>query len=601
MQNNGIFYNLVERFSSLIFFIIGVILILVFRGVSSNIKGSLFYFGSNCVIFTLMMIFFIIYTIIFLKSRVKKTKIIDEFKSINFLFLLIVILISLFVVFIMFKEVSTGRFRMSFDYLGNVFIKEYFIRTPAINLRSYSMVFYSILQTIFHVKVTPLIVLTVNKIISIFLLAVIFLISKKIFKNNFIGLLIWISFISSIWVQYNFGTIEYAVGSAFFVYTSILFLFIFHKTKNFTAFILSNICIILAAYYKYELSFLFGLPYLVYYCIFIKKNNRTRKCILITSIILLFLLISLIVNELYNSDISPEINSDKQGIFSLLKIPVDIMKYNVLIKKDLALQLRWASLFTYFCAVTSLILIINTLYNLIRTKNMISKYNIIYLFAFYFMFYFIFLLAFHTAAVGLRSSMRYSLNYILSEFILTYFAIGYIIEKIFLNKSRNFINTIKIISMVLFFIIAIEVSPSLSLSSKIHPFFISDEVAEIKFLKENADVDESCKIIKVYHAQPILDYYLGLQENSVFFGAPPIFYESIREYKKEGKCFYYYDEKLDSSGPLYYRIKTKRLDNLFSNCNKSVFEIPIRVKYQERVEYKYEVIEITRELIKYDC
>jgi len=223
-----------------------------------------------------------------------RIKSIKKFNKTDLLSLLFVLLFSIFFVFIFLKDSFFGRFSIIEWMLGNIFIKEIFNNTLLADPRTYSMVIYSILQEIFHIKITAITLLIVNKIFSVFLLIVIFLISKMVFKKNWISLIVLITFVSSIFIQKNLSSIEYGLISIFFTYTSILFLFKFMKDNNLTSFIISNICLVLSAYYRYELAFLFGLPYIAYYSIFVRKNKQTNAYMTFTIIILILSLMPLV-------------------------------------------------------------------------------------------------------------------------------------------------------------------------------------------------------------------------------------------------------------------------------------------------------------------
>jgi len=490
----------------------------------------------------------------------------------------------------MLKDYLFGRFSILNMHLGNIFIKKVFEGTILGDQRSYSVVVYSILQEVFHIKITPLTLLMVNRVVSVFLLIVVFLIAKKVFKRNLISLLVLVSFISSRFILINFSSIGYTIVAVFFTYLSILFLFKFMKERDLTAFILSNIAVILAAYYKFELSFLFGLPYIAYFCLFLNKNKQTKRCMLITTIVLLLISMSIVEfythhNEgLWGERLNEQFKDKPKNLISHLINAVYLLKHNIFVEKDLLLQSGRVSLFTYSGFIISSILVIALVYSLIKRKEIKSKHKWVYIFAFYNMIYFIFNISFTKGLMG--RGIRYSVNYYLCEIIVTYFAISWLAGKLISKQSKYIINATKFLFILLFFVIALKVSPQLSLQ---FTAITSKEVPEMKLLRENVNIDESCKIIKINPNQPYLDYYFGLQKNSVFFGAPPLFYESIKRYKKEGKCFYYYDQyftEYEYRGEGMHRIDLNKVNQLFISCNKSIeFESPLEDRPFSLVKY----------------
>jgi len=434
------------------------------------------------------------------------------------------------------------------------------------------MVFYSILESVFNITVTPLTVLAINKVISVFTLIVVFLIAKLVFKKNWIGLIILVSFTSSRLVQNNLSSLEHGTVSAFFVYASILFLFIFLRERDLTTFLLSNVCVVLASYYRYELSLMLGIPYIAYYSLFMYKNKKTKVYITITTLILIFISLSVLAYDFSVGVETPGNWRVSQGednpIIIFIKNSVNLLKNNILIQKELSLKSGLASLFTYGGFIVSLILIINIMYSLIKRKEVKSEYKKIYIFAFYYFLYFTFLLAFHRQ--GYTSSWLYGLNFLFCEFILTYFGISWLIKKIISKKFKIVINLLIFVTMVLFFIIALKSSHALSLEITPHT---EQWVYDMKLLKENVDLDKSCKILKMNMYFQHLDFYYGLQENTIFIGGFYHPYEYIEEYDKTGKCFYYYDPYISEIDRKYSHIvdvDLKKLDESLISCKKTI-------------------------------
>ena len=293
---------------------------------------------------------------------------------------------------------------------------------------------------------------------------------------------------------------------------------------------------------------------------------------IITTLILLTIVMPVVKSFTFYED--PLSRGDKiegNEIFSFVANTKNVFINNVIINKDLHSQSGFVSLFTYFGLAFSIIILTNLIYNLIKRKKLQSYYKWISLFAFYNLFYLFFQITFHME--GLRTSWKYSVNYFLCEIILTYFVILFLIDRIKIKKIdlKYNVNLIEFFVLILFFIIALLTSNALSFNNKIQN---PPEVSEMFFLMENIKLNETCKIIKVHPNQPLIDYYFGLQKNAIFFGKPPSFYKKLQKYEKENKCFYYYDAKyfteFDFEHQDVVKIDSKKIDQLFKNCKKSI-------------------------------
>ena len=530
-----------------------------------------------------MLLLFVFFLVKYLIKNIK----IGEFDKKNLLYLIFVIIFSIFFVFIFLKGSVYGRFPDLRIMLGNIFIKKIFEQTLVGDPKTYSMVVYAILQQVFHIKITPITLFLVNKVISVFLLIVVFLISKIIFKKNWVSLLVLVSFVSSSFIQKNLFSIEHGTAALFFTYVSILFLLKFVKEQNLIFFMLSNISLILAAYYRYELSFLFGIPYIAYYCIFLNKYKKTRRYMLFTISILLLIVMAVVMHFTLSEDkflLGEKIK--EKGIAPLIKNSAYILEHNIFVEKNLLLKSGNISIFTYFGFVVSIIIIITLLYHLIKREKLNQEYKWISIFAFYAFFYFIFQISFNME--GLSKPWKTSVNYFLCEIILTYFAVSWLVNKAMRKKPKYLMDITKFTLMTLFFLVAI-ISTS-ALTFNMHPQ-VEAPVVDMVMLKKNVDFDYSCKIIKTTSGQPLLDYYYSAQENSIFFGKPPGFYESVDKYDKKGKCFYYYNEfftKYNYNGSMYvHRIDFKKVDQLFRSCDKSIeFESSLKNRPFSLIKYK---------------
>ncbi|MCK5026396.1 MAG: hypothetical protein KAS15_07390 [Nanoarchaeota archaeon] len=593
--------SLIKKFDYLIVFIALIFLLFIFKGINHIITFSPAYIIINCIIYIIMLLLFI-YLVLFILGKKIRDKTLFSSRKADIIFTAIVALFSFILIFICLKDNLVGRFQIIRWMLGDIFIKEIFYDTLIANPRTYSMVLYSVLQEFFHIKVTPLTLLYVNKIISFFMILTVFFISRKVFKKNWISIIVVLSFVSSIFIQMNLTSIEYGIVAIFFTCLSILLLIKFSEKKHMRFFILSNVCAILAAYNRHELSLLFGIPYIAYYCIFISKHKATRKYMTATTVILAFILMSVVKYFTYYKD--PYMQGTEisgTGFFSYISNLMNVINHNLFIQNDFSLQSGYVSLFSYLGPIISLILIAWIAYKLIKQQHVKSKYSILYLFAFYNLFYLFFQLSVHMG--GLRDAIKYSVNYFICEIILVYFAVCWVVGYFMSKKPEYLINATKSVCVLFFFIVIVSSSITLSLKpvSSIEP-----EVPEL-ILLNGYKIDESCYIIKVHPAQPKIDYYYGLQRNVLFFGRPPFFYENIRQYPKTGKCFYYYDEKttLISDQPQielgsyehYYNIDSKKIDGLFDSCNKnSELKLPVLIKDNNHTERN-----ITKELIKYSC
>ncbi|MBL7055625.1 hypothetical protein ISS07_01795 [Candidatus Woesearchaeota archaeon] len=90
---------------------------------------------------------------------------------------------------------------------------------------------------------------------------------------------------------------------------------------------------------------------------------------------------------------------------------------------------------------------------------------------------------------------------------------------------------------------------------------------------KNVDLDKECRIIKSNVYQPRLDFYYGVQENSVFFGFPPEMYFFLSKYKQKSRCYYYYHEILLEKEYLTdfrHRINSSEIDLALDDCKKEI-------------------------------
>ncbi len=505
----------------------------------------------------------------------------------DLLFFIFIILFSVFFVFIGLKEHAVGRFELIPIIHEDIFT-EGWLSGLNNNYRTYSSIVYSILEEGFLINITPITILILNKVISVFLLIIVFLIAKTVFKKRWLALLVLISFVSSQYIQENLSSFEHGIIALFFVHISILFLLKFIKNKELTAFILSNITLVLSALFRYELCFLFGLPYIVYYCVVVRKFKNTRKYMIITTIFLIIILTSFVNHFIFKNDnVLLGVSDSKWELNELLKNSVNIIDHNIIINKDLFLREGYISIFSYSSFIISLILIIILIISIVKGKQINSKNEWIYIFVFFSIFYFIFQLGFHME--GLRSGWKYSMNYFLSEIIITYFAISWLVKKIFYKLSKGIIYPITIVLIISFLMIAYISSDSISfdITPNVEPYF-----DDMIILQRNVNLNNSCKIIEVTGSQPLLDLYFSIQGNSLDMGSPPHFYENIKNLKKNGRCFYYYDEKyLTENDYLYgekFEIDFEKLEQSFILCDKTiVFDSP-------RFDRPYT-------LIRYDC
>ncbi|MBN2422213.1 oligosaccharide repeat unit polymerase [Candidatus Woesearchaeota archaeon] len=508
----------------------------------------------------------------------------------NIFYFVFILLFSVFFVFYLMHGSFFGRFVNLTHILGNVFIGDIFRAFQSMP-RTYSTIIFSVLQEFFQFRVTPFTVLFFNKILSVFLLLVIFFLSKIIFKQTWISLVVYMTFISSKWIQFNMHSIEYSIGAMFFAYSSMLFLLLFIKEKDLSLFILSNISLILAAYYRYELAFLFAMAYLAYFSVFLKHTGKRRKIIALTMIILILIsmaLVKLFTVQEFDFLLFRNNELGENRLFSFIGKSFYIFKYNVIANKDLSLSSGYVSLFTYFGVAFSAILFLFLIFRLITNSKKSNKFNVnnlIFIFVFYNLIYIVFELFF--TMEGFRESWKYYAQHIFCEIIIVYYMILFLIERIFNKYSYTIINSVKFSAVFLFFLIAFFTSPGLSLDrlSVWNP-----TVDELNILTENILINESCEIIKISVGQPVLDYYYSLQKNSVYFGIPPEFYENLERYDKKGKCFYFYDEKYyterDYNSENLFKADIEKMDNIFKECIKSIdFESPLENRPFSLIRY----------------
>lgn len=451
------------------------------------------------------------------------------------------------------------------------------------------MVVYSILQQFFNLKITSGILLAVNKITSVFILVLVYLISKTVFKSKFMGILVLFSFIPYIFVQRILNSIEHGTFAMLFSLTSIYFLIKFSGEKKIILFNISILSLVLASYYRFELSLLLGLPYIIWCSFFLNNKKKIRKQIFFTIFLLLILLMPLVVTTLVVKDeIVIGKNLEGDGILSIIQNSKNILLNNIIEEKDLSLKSGTLSLFSYSTLLIYLVLVFFLSKNIICKKETYLRYRIYYFFAFYNLIFFIFLMSFF--AQGLRNSANLQAFYYISEIILTYFALFWILDKYF--KKEKFHNVLKVALPVFFLLLSFFVSPAMSFDNSLlsNHFYIEQEMFEINLIQENINFDGTCKLLKIHPGQPNFDYYLGLQKNSVYLGIPPEFYESIWRYDKIGKCFYYYDEKYltprhyDYEG--MFKVNSERIDDLFGLCNKRIeFESPLKDRPFSLIKY----------------
>lgn len=569
-------HSFILRFKYLLLFILSLFFIFRFLDISKSMVPSNAHFYTNVIIFIILFLLFFFYIIKLLIIYIKDIK--NDKK--DFYWNIFILLLSFVTIFFLFDGYATGRIAVLRDILGNVFTTDYFIYPFA---RTYSMVLYSVLDSFFNITITPLTVLFINRLISCFTLFVIFIISKKLFKKNWIAFIIFISFISHNLVKYNLSSVEYTIGSAFFVYFSFLFIILYSNNNKNDFFILSVISLLLASYYRYELSILFGFSYLLYYSFFLFKVRETRVYMLIATLILINISMAVIVQD-FTGDITQELFGEKvdsNSLFLLVQSMSNVLNENIFVYKDLFLDSGFISLFTYCAFIFSIVLILDVINKLINDKDK-NDYSSIYLFAFYFIIYNLFLLSVNIR--GFRSRWEYSVNNILAEIILAYFLIFWVISKIKINNT--FLKKIvQITSILSFLLIALNSSSQLSLDFK--PI-VEPEIKEMIAMKRSFSIDPSCYILKnnIYHQH--LDFYFGLQERSILF-THDNFYESLDKLQKKENCYYYHYPFVSDEAYIYshvMKVDIDKIDESFKDCIKTIeFESPLKTRCSSIIKY----------------
>ena len=554
-----------------LFFFVSILLIFLFSSLGTVIVKSDFYFFLLSLVFVCAFCVFIFLIFQQVKNMCKNIKNYDKKDLYSFI---VVAVFLLFFVFYVLKGNFNGRFSVFPEIMGNIFldnIKENFPGT----IRTYSFMFYSVLGAIFQMPITPLVVLTINKIFSVFILIIVFLISREVFKKNWIGFFVLASFVSSLWIQKSLSSIEYGVMAAFFVHTSILFLLKYSKNRRNDFLILSIVCLVLATLYRTELAFLFGLPYLAFFNIFLytNGNNKSEKKLITGAFFfLVFVFMSVIVSDFSGKDLV-DVNFiqgrelDNYGFVSLIINIQYLLENNLGADENLLLENGFVSLFFYISLFFSFILIVNLVWFLFKGYIPNKFSNFAYFFCFYFLVYFLSQVAFHFQ--GMEAAFRYSVNYFICEIILSYLFIFWVIGRLRFRRKPypNFLSVLFV--FILFFVVYVS-SPSLSyeLNNSNSP-----EAKEMFFLLKNVDLDKECRIIKSNVYQPRLDFYYGVQENSVFFGFPPEMYFFLSKYKQKSRCYYYYHEILLEKEYLTdfrHRINSSEIDLALDDCKKEI-------------------------------
>ncbi|MBN2422209.1 hypothetical protein JXB41_03195 [Candidatus Woesearchaeota archaeon] len=531
----------------------------------------------------LLFLAFGFYFVVFILNYHRKLKI-QKIKKQDVFFSCLVIGISAFIIFILMKDTCTGQVFQKFRFImGNLFIKPIYYDTLFFWPKSFAMVPYTILIGIFHVKIIPEIVLVINKILAVFFLFVVFLISKKLFKSNFIALFVFFSFISSEFVKLNLSTINYTLISLLFTYLSMFFLFDYISKKNKESFILSGLSLLIASYYRIELSFLLGVPYLFFVSIFIKKNKFIKK---ITAVFLILLLIRLMVVIMAFTTMDV---AERQGThynefttFNVLKHSVYIFHNNIIVNQDLNIKYGFVNLFDYVCILVSLILVFNLITHLSWNKKIKSDNLPFHFCAIAYLFFMFFQLGF--TVHGLRYSFKYSVHVFICAILLSFYGIRWVASKFLKIKNQKALNFFLILLFIVLTIITAD-NLNYSFAFETQPLY-----AEMLNIKKNIELDSSCKIIKIHSGQPPLDFFYGLQENAVFFGMPPEFYENLGKYNKKGKCFYYYNQKYytdyDYNQNFVFRIDVNEIDKLMGSCKKTIeFESSFQGRSVELIKY----------------
>jgi len=559
----------------------------VFSSINKSISSSSVYIIVNFVIFIAAILAFLY---LFARRIISLLRQDNTEKSGEIVTFILVFACAAIFIFVKMGGYFTGRFMILPLIMGDMFQGGMFDVVRG-DPRTYSSVIYSIIGLLPLVRITPYFVLGVNRILSVFLLVSVFLTARKVSKNAWIGLLVMFSFASFSDIRWMLSSIEYGLGALLFSTLSVFFLFDFEERRKIELFIMSCLCLVIASYYRYELSLIFGLSYLIYCGLFLARHRKTRIFMAVTAVILAFNMMAFLKRFTVVNDVI--LAGEKLASLTLggyLANTINVLNNNLVVNKDLALSSGHVSIFLYAGLAISLAWILVLAYRVIRKRGITSENSRLYIFVFYILIFFTFQAGFHME--GFRTP-KYHANYFLGEVMLVYYSLGWLIDRV-VKLGAETREELKLSAAVIFFVLAMVTSNSLSFSG---PPWIEPQVGDMNQLLGNVRFDYGCSIMKVHTGQPILDFYFGAQKNALYLGYPPGFYQDL-EYilnseNRTGKCFYYYFESYREFDYLYEgtaRIERQRVDEIFSSfsCNSSV-------------EYENKSQERPLSLVKYMC
>lgn len=571
------------RFLPLGSLIIGMLLLAFLKGLTFDLDHNIYFFFLRVTLFFLCfgsLVFFVF-------KRLMKFK----FDLRTDIYLLIAGAMGIFFTYVyLFGEIY-GRETMLPFYINNWFshgfIPGYF--------RTYMPLIYSFIQWI-GIAVDPFFVVFINRIGGVLLAIVVYLIAKHVLKEGWKALIVLFGFLASRYVLFNLTTIEPTIWSVFFVALSVLFFIYYMETKDKDDMFVSCLSALMAAFFRIELSFLFGIPFL-FACFLFVREKKLFKLIMLTSSILLIVSVAMVSHFMNDSDrfLWGEELEEQSALGFLENIP-RVFHNNVFVNDDLNPNLGRTSLFSYLGFAISLVLVIGLLLNI---KN--PKYSPIYIMAFFVLFYTCFLFCFHIE--GLRSSVKYSVHYFFAEVVICYYFLYLFIEKSFKKHKKTISFVLGILSLIL-----VLTSPMFFMSETESD---SGQLDDFNMLRKKVNLSDGCKILKVSVHQPLLDYYFGMQRNTIYpvglVGEMGNFYDALDEYDVDGNCFYYYDEKerevssdiLIDHGTFenHLNVDMERIERVFSDCFRSVIlENKVKVNlFEENNTF------VTKELLLYDC
>ncbi|MGM0609255.1 MAG: hypothetical protein ACQESP_12675 [Candidatus Muiribacteriota bacterium] len=574
MKKNKIL-DLFNQYKYVLYFPLAIFLIFIFKDINKSIVFSTPYILINSIIFILAFIIFLVIGSIKL-YQIFKNLLKNRYNLKTILYTSFVTLFSL--IFLISQNNLTGRFNILHFIMGNIFDSKVLNATLLCQPRTYAPLLFSVFSQL-GIKITPITILYFNKIFGFGLLLVVFFAIRKLFKSNFIGFIGLILFILSDDVKHNLASIEPKIIAVFFIYLSIITMINYVNTKDKLTLFISCSSVLLASFFRYEFSLFLGLPFLVYYSLFIKKvGGKHRKYILSTLVILIIILMSFTAHFTHVQGDDKALLGSKfteKTPHTLLINGFDTFKENIFIENNLTMEN--ITILTIMAFYVSIFMVIKLMSHIFRRSENSIRDKPFYINALFFLIVLFSYLFFNVEGLSLPHKSHFV--FYLSEIILSFFLI-----KFFATKYKNLRIRKYFFYLILLILCFISLLSSPLLNTK-ELKYNSRGALESKYLLDNFEYKDECFILKNSVENPKLDFLIGEQDKIVYLWDLP-------RIDIKGKCFYYYHEFDISEEVMKYSnkeiIALENIESYFGGCKEEVI-------LQKSYSYK------NTSILRYDC